>query len=232
MSDITDKYAQDIVARIDGRRLPQFVRGEVRCEILNEQARQMQELYDAIVSALDQRTLPNARGYVLDVLGRIVGQPRILIDQDELNWFGPDDENWGPNLAPVWIEGVPTAGRLPADDGEYLQLILSKIFKNHVKHSSIPEILEFIRLIYDINISIRKLGLSQIQLIVPTGTPANVLQSIISVLSDERADNQYFLPQCPTADIVSVMHRPQNPFAPDRERGAPDIGEAAVASIL
>lgn len=230
MSDITDKYNQDVVERVADRRLPQFRRGEVRCGILNEQARQLQEIYDAVVSALDQRTLPNARGVVLDAIGRIVGQERILLNQAELDWFEPDDVNGGPDLAPAWIEGVPTSGNLPADDGEYLLLIVSKIFKNHVQHGSIPEVLEFARLLYGINISLRKLGLSQLELIVPVGTAEFIVTTLRSTISDERADNQHFLPHCPTVDIVSVMFRPENPFAPDRDAGGPDIGEAAIAT--
>lgn len=230
MSDITDKYDQNVVLRVGDRRLPAMREGEVRCGVLNEQARQLQEIYDAVVSSLDQRTLVGARGAVLDAIGRIVGQERALLNQAEVDWFGPDDNDGGPDLAPVWVFGAALSGNLPADDAEYLQLIVSKIFKNHVKHGSIPEILEFVRLLYGINISIRKLGLSQIELIVPVGTPAFVVTTLRSFISDDRSDNQHFLPHCPTADIVSVMYRPEDPFAPDRETGAPDIGQAAVAT--
>lgn len=230
MSDITDKYEQDIVLRVGGRRLPQFKRGSVRCGVLTEQSRQLQEIYDEIVHVLDFRTLANARGVVLDAIGRIVGQKRELLNQADKNWFTPDNALGRPDSAPVWITGVPTAGSLPAGDSEYLDLIVSKIFKNHVQHGSIPEILQFVRLLYGINISIRKLGLSQIQLIVPSGTPDYVVVTLRSLVSDDRADNRWFLPQCPTVDIVSVLFRPANPFAPDRASGAPDTGRAAVAT--
>lgn len=230
MSDITDKYNQDLVVRVADRRLPQFRSGSVRCGVVNEQARQLQEIYDAIVSALDQRTLANARGGILDAIGRIVGQERVLLNQAELDWFSPDDTDGGPDLAPVWVLGAPLTGNLPADDAEYIQLIVSKIFKNHVQHGSIPEVLEFVRLLYGINISLRKLGLSQLELIVPVGTAAFIVTTLRSSITDDRADNQHFLPHCPTVDIVSVMFRPENPFAPDRDSGAPDLGEAAVAT--
>ncbi len=230
MSDIIDEYTKDLVTRIGDRRLPQFHRGEVRCGILNEQARQVQQLHDAIVSVLDQRTLEKARGVVLDVIGRIVGQDRELLNQAELEWFTPDDATGALDTAPSWVTGVSLFGNLPADDGEYLSLIRSKIFKNHVKYGSIPEILEFVRLLYGINVSIRKLKLSRVQFIIPVGTAGYVIGTIRRVLSDDKADNQYFLPQCPTVDIVGVMHRPEVPFAPDRETGAPDISEAGVAT--
>lgn len=231
MSDIPDKYNQNIVQRVGDRRLPQFHGGSVRCGILNEQARQLQEIFDAIVSTLDQRTLANARGGIQDVIGRIVGQARVLLNQAEVDWFGPDDTDGGPDLAPVWVTGAALTGNLPADDAEYLLLIISKIFKNHVQHGSIPEVLEFVRLLYGVNISLRKVGLSQIELIVPVGTPAFVVTTLLSSISDDRADNQHFLPHCPTVGIVGVMFRPVNPFAPDRAAGAPDIGEAAVSVI-
>ena len=175
MSDITDEYSRDLITRMGDRRLPQFSRGEIRCAILQEQSRQIQELYDAIIDVLDQRTLENASGGILDVIGIIVGQKRILLNQGSQDWFGPDDLITSPDLAPAWVTGAPLAGNLPADDVDYLQLIISKIFKNHVKHGSIPEILRFVQLLYGINISIRKLGLSQIQLIVPFPTPEFVV---------------------------------------------------------
>lgn len=230
MSDITDEYSTDLVERIGGRRLPQFVNGSVRCGILNEQARQVQEVHDATVSVLDQRTLENARGVVLDVIGRIVGQERVLLNQSDLDWFAPDEVGGAPDVSPAWVVGSALTGNLPADDAEYLLLIVSKIFKNHVKHGSIPEVLEFIRLLYGVNVSLRKLGLSDLQLIIPVNTASYVVQTLRSTLSDDRADNQYFLPHCPTVDIVSVMYRPEVPFAPDRPTGSPDLGEAAVAT--
>jgi hypothetical protein len=230
VSDITDEYGRDLVTRIGDRRLPQFHRGGVRCGILNEQARQVQELHDAIISTLDQRTLENARGVVLDVIGRIVGQDRELLNQAELEWFTPDEITGALDTAPNWVQGVSLFGNLPADDGEYLSLIRSKIFKNHVKYGSIPEILQFIKILYGINVSLRKLKLSRVQFIVPVGTAGYVTETLRRVLSDDKADNQYFLPQCPTVDIVGVMHRPEVPFAPDRETGAPDLSEAGVAT--
>ncbi len=231
MSDITDKYNQDIVQRVGDRRLPQFFSGEVRCGIINEDARQLQEIYDAVVHALDFRTLAEARGVVLDAIGRIVGQDRILLNQATKNWFGPDSNEGSPDNAPVWVTGAPLAGNLPATDSQYIQLIISKIFKNHVQHGSIAEVLQFAKLLYGINISIRKLGLSQIALIVPVGTPDFMITTLRGVISDERADNQHFLPHCPTVDIVEVIHKPvAGAFAPDRESGRPDSSTAAVAT--
>lgn len=228
MSDITDKYELDLVARVGGRRLPSLKRGPVRCDILNEQARQLQELYSAIVSTLDQRTLGNARGVVLDAIGRIVGQKRVLLNQADVPWFTPDANGLGPDAGPAWVVGAPLFGNLPAGDAEYLRLIVSKIFKNHVQHGSIPEVLEFVRLLYGINISIRKAGLSRIELVVPAGVQPFIVATLRGGENDERADNQHFLPHCPTVEIIGIVYRPVNAFAPDRDNGGPDIGAAAV----
>lgn len=232
MSDITDKYSQDIVARVGGRRLPQLKEGTVRCGILNEQARQLQELYDAVVSALDQRVTENARGLVLGAIGRIVGQPRILLNQAEKNWLTPDAASGRPDTTPAWTEGAPLSGNLEATDSQYIALIGSKIFKNHVKHGSIPEVIEFVRILYGVNISIKKLGLSQIGLVVPSGVPEYVVTTIISTISDERADNQHFLPHCPTVSILTVTYGAGTGFAPDRLTGRPEVGRAAVTVTL
>ena len=209
------------------RRLEQFKSGEVRCGILNEQLRQAQELYDAIIAVLSQRTIEEAAGVVLDVIGKIIGQPRILLNQGDKAWFRPDNKNGKADRGVAFITGAQLAENVRASDTDYRRLIIAKIYKNHVKHGSIPEILHFAKLVYNVNISIRKLGLSRIELIVPSDTSEYIVQVLRSLITNDMADGQYFLPQCPTVSIESIVYKPPNPFAADRYNGRADFGVAA-----
>lgn len=220
----TEQYYRDLFDIASGRRLPQFRSDPVICGILSAEVRQTQDLFDAIFNSLEGRTIDGALDYALDVIGRIVGQRRILINQANIAWFTPDSITGTPDTSPAWMDGAPLFGDLPADNAQYRQLIYAKIFKNHTLHGSIPEVLQFVRLVYGIDISIRKYGQGDIALIVPTNTPLNVVATLVSFTSTVRVDNAYFLPLSPVARIVDVIYRPGTPFAPDRYNGAPDVG--------
>ncbi len=224
----TEEYYRDLFEIAGGRRLPQFVNGEVRCGILNAQVRQTQDLFDALFNAMEGRTIAGAEDYALDIIGRIVGQPRVLVNQAIIAWFTPDDPAGRPDTTPAWNFGAPLFGDLPASQAQYRQLIAAKIFKNHTIHGSIPEVLQFVKLVYGINISIRKYGQGDIALVVPTDTPLNVVLTLISYTTTVRVDNDYFLPLSPVARILDVIYRPGAPFAPDRSSGSPDAGLMSV----
>ncbi len=228
----TEEYYRDLFELASGRRLPQFVNGEVRCGILNAEVRQTQDLFDALFALLEGRTVAGARAAQLDVIGRIVGQPRILLNQAVIAWFTPDTIAGTPDTTPAWCFGAPVFGDLPANDEQFSQLIAAKIFKNHTIHGSIPEVLQFVKLVYDINISIRKYGQGDIALIVPTNTPLNVVTTLVSFSTTVRTDNAYFLPLSPVARFIDVIYRPGLPFAPDRHSGAPDAGLMSVGVPL
>ncbi|MPW31990.1 DUF2612 domain-containing protein [Agarivorans sp. B2Z047] len=189
--------------------------------------KQSQELYDTNINALLARTIEDGVGYQLDVIGQIVGQRRIPLG-DARPWLTFDDETTVVDGSPVWLEGQ-VGGDETADDEEYRALIKSKIFKNHVKYGSIPELIEFTRLVFNAPISIRKLGNDDINLIITQLFPEEYLELLFSVIDDEASDRQYFLPIPTGCRILGAEFAPTPAFRPDNDTAGPDLGLLSVS---
>ena len=84
--------------------------------------------------------LPDAQGYGLDVLGRIVGASRIIQLPDEATYIGfagqPTAENWG---AGIWFSSGAASNNVRLDDNTYRRVILAKALSN-ICGCTIPEI--------------------------------------------------------------------------------------------
>lgn len=115
-------------------------------------------LQDAAWTLLDGYDVETATGTALDVLGRIVGLPRPLIDADLFGYFGyigaPDDEeSYGDSTMPE-VGGIysssfnPTAGAVLMDDDLYRLHIGAKIIRNRAS-STAEDALEIVNLVID-----------------------------------------------------------------------------------
>ena len=208
--------------------LERFRRTTVALGISNAINTQNTELYNDIVNGLPERCLSNAIGAQLDVIGVIVGQDRNLENFGVKNWATTDALNLGVDAGLVYVEGAPIGGDLPADDFQYRQLIQAKIFRNHVKYGSIPEILQFAKILYGLNISIRKEGLSDLALIVPESTPFYIIQNLISFTDNLQTEKEYFLPIPTTGRLTKFIRRLNPPRATDRESQGSDQGRCSI----
>lgn len=117
---------------------------------------QTQSLNDVELTVFLGRTVEFAQGVQLDVIGRIVGQPRPIQPGEPLPYFQWDD---GPTRAWDAESGwfVTNADLTITDfvpDSIYRIFIIGKIFKNHVFYCSTPEIMAFIRLTFAVESSI------------------------------------------------------------------------------
>lgn len=213
------------------RLLYQFQTSPTLVEIADALAVMEQELYDASIDTMQGRTLADAVGANLDVIGDIVGQPRILLNASLKQWFGPDSDGGqvgNPDSAPSFATGANLFGDLPADDAEFRKLILSKIFKNHVKVGSVGEIIQFVLLLTGHSISVLRVDMMDLEFVVPAEISPNDVKTITGVVDDKTADRKYLSPLPATARLVSIMFRPVNAFAPDRESGRPDFASISV----
>jgi len=186
-----------------------------------------QQAYDAALGVIKGRTLANAEGVSLDVIGVIVGQRRILLNAETKAWFTPDNA-FRPDVTPAFVTGAPLFGDLPASDADYRRLILSKIFKNHVKAGSVPEIIRFVELLTGQSISVLREAPMDLALAVPSTMTPNDLYTIISVLDDKTADRKYLMPLPVTARLVNIIFRPPIGFKPDCVDGRPDFASLSV----
>ena len=115
------------------------------------------ELHASGLSSINDRTIDAATGYVLDVIGEIVGQPRATKLQVADSHFGFDGsfggETFGSDINPA------TGGLFRSDtvvlynivdwaDAEYRKFIKARIIKN-TKAITVDTILEVLLLIVD-----------------------------------------------------------------------------------
>lgn len=207
-----------------------FRNSPVMLEFRQALVKQSQELYDANISTLSLRTIEDSASYQLDVIGEIVGQPREPFGA-ESQWLTLDDNGTVTDESLIWLEGEPL-GNLQADDNQYKVLIRAKIFKNHVKYGSIPEIIEFVRLVFGELISIKKLGKSDINLVLHQNFPTSQIDNLINYIDDEQSDKKYLLPLPTGTRILGVEFVPDLPFMPDSDIAGPDLGRLSVASIV
>jgi len=110
------------------------------------------ELENVFKDLLQLRDIDSATGEQLDVIGRIVGQDRVLLNADLYTFFGfvgapkaGSFSDYGNNLlgSNFLDYGKPTGGNIELDDETYRLFIKAKIYKNNT--ASTPE--EFIAVI-------------------------------------------------------------------------------------
>lgn len=229
-----DIYRRDLQQQACERTLETFSRSPVVRGIQTAIIEQAQELHDAAIDCLESRTLDNAVGESLNVIGRIVGlYPRPFIDAGAIRYFGPDDDLTSPDNAPVYVTNAPTAGQVPVGDVEYRRRILAKIAKNHTKYGSAPEIAAFTQALYGFPISVKPAGNGDVELIVsPSYPPAAIINELTNETDTTQADSVYLLPLPSTARIVKVTYRDLEYFAPDESFGAPDVATVGVSRAI
>lgn len=214
----------DLQARGQSRFTEILQRRPVLCAFLAALSEEVQEAYDSTLEVLRARTLARAVGVNLDVLGDIVGQRRLLENAADIAYFQWDTAQRGWDQGTWWAPGAPLAGDLPATDSQYRRLIIAKIFRNHVRYGSVPELVVFIKLLFDLDVSIRTVGPMEIDIIVPSRATASQILSIQEVADDQEVDRRYFLPLPATCRINQVSAAPDTAFAWDRAGNGWDQG--------
>lgn len=103
------------------------------------------DIQDCLEDLLQLRSLETAFGAQLDILGEIVGQPRILLEADLISYFGfqgyPSADSFGEMGEDVGGMFFDISGRVGENvrlnDTQYRMFIRAKIFKN--SFTSTPE---------------------------------------------------------------------------------------------
>jgi Protein of unknown function (DUF2612) len=228
-----DAYRRDLAALACSDTLEVFRRSPVMMGVMSAIVEQVQQLHTAAIDCLDARTLDGAQGAQLDVLGRIVGLwPRPAQDAGDVAYFRPDSAPRAPDRARVWIDGAPTSGTAPAGDVLYRAALRAKIRKNHTRHGSAPELMAYGRQAFGVPITVRSVGLSDVEVIMATGAPASLVRAVTQELTTEEADKTYQLPIPSTARVVAVSFKRPAGFAPDRATGRPDSSYLSVSYVV
>lgn len=200
----------------------------VLCAFLEALSSEVQEAYDIVLEVLRARTLARAFGVNLDILGDIVGQQRILRNAADIPYFQWDTQERGWDQGPWWSTGADLTGNLPATDSQFRNLIVAKVFRNHVRYGSIPELVVFIKLLFDLDVTIRTVGPMEIDIVVPSTATESQTLSIQEVADDQEVDRRYFLPLPATCRINQVISAPDESFTWDRSGRGWDQGAWAV----
>ena len=127
----------------------QFVDKDVIDRYLQLLLKQQETIQQVFKDLLQKRSIDEATGAQLDIIGEIIGQPRELISADLFDFFGfqgalkagsyGDINN--PTVGSRWYDfGQPVGGNVLLDDNTYRLFIKAKILKNTT--ASTPE--EFI----------------------------------------------------------------------------------------
>ena len=124
----------------ESRILSQYIDSPLYKELLGVFTSECQELLDAIVDLMEYRTVSKAYGNQLDVIGRIIGQPRLAYNYDSAYWFTPNVDGLGGDNGHWWIGGYPQATEEDMDDVTYEKWIWLRILENHNLFSSKPEL--------------------------------------------------------------------------------------------
>jgi hypothetical protein len=126
------------------------------------------EIQAVFKDLLQKRSIDEAKGEQLDVIGRIVGQPRELISLEFYNYFAfagfPNGGTYGDYYDPsvggyFYSEGAPVGGNYRLDDNTYRLFIRSKILKNRTA-STPEELITFLSFLFgdEIPIYLKELG--------------------------------------------------------------------------
>ena len=212
----TSPLNKDLVVQGGSRLMFQFSRSFLINCFLTALIEEEQELHDAIVATLDTFQLDRAADVNLDVWGRIVGQPRISLNADQRVFFGFDNRG-RLDTSPWFSDGAALFGSLPALDSEFRRLIISKIFKNHVHPASLPELIRFIQLFNELDISFMRVGPMELRMIVPTDITLGQLTTLMINESDIFIEQRTILPLPVTARITNIVAAPDGAFGFDSD---------------
>lgn len=116
-----------------------------------------EELQEVFKDLLEMRSIDTAVGKQLDIIGKIVGQDRLLVDVDLFDFFGfvghPQAGSFGdynnPSVGSVFYsEGESMVGNILLEDDLYRIFIRAKIAKN-VTRATPEDVMHFANFIFN-----------------------------------------------------------------------------------
>lgn len=255
------RLAQDLTKRGKSRYLEQFRNSSVMQQIVEAISFETQAAYDEVLKVLKGRTLGTgedgyAEGVQLDKIGYLVGQARIVANSKPVDYFTPymedhdtDKEQFAPDVAKAWSKNGRLFEEAQLEDDTYYRLIVAKIFKNHTRGASLPDVRLAGSYIYGHLLTLVKMGtqhycLGFLSTSSQEGAPSvdeDSLQAIYLVRvawNNTQVDNFYALPVPPsvfldTNDVIIFPREPAmepdeypNAFIPDTQQGI--VGIASI----
>ena len=197
-----DDITFDLKKISESRILSQYSTSPLYKLLLSAYTSEVQELSNALTDLVKYRTIANAEGKNLDVLGRIVGFGRKGFNYDASYWFAPEIEGVAPDNGHWWVMNSPQAITEPMDDETYRKWIWMKILKNHNMFSAKPEIERQIKEGINEVIGIQRTGMIEQEIYTTTSISTTNKNLLTYVVDTTLTDNQYMFSYQAATNIV------------------------------
>lgn len=216
--DFSSEYKSLVESALD--RLPySFIKSCVLRQFIAALVSECEALYTSCINMQEQRTIYNAKGEVLDALGRIVGCPRQALVFYESRWFWFDRRSQPWDVTNFWNKYASLKGYRVYNDEEYRKRIVLQIGKNFTKFSSVPEVTQFINIATGQNVSFIKTGPMEVTLVVPSTLTRDNYDLLVNSVNNLRCDDVYGVPYPVTLKLSGVViYVPQHAFMFDRAK--------------
>jgi len=119
----------------------------------------LDEIQDVFRQLLQNRSIDTAVGEQLDVIGRIVGQEREIVNAEAFPFFGYEGAESAQSYGDLnsdrvggyyWDATKPISGNVRLSDDQYRIFIKAKIMKN-ITRSTPEDVISFIKFVFDVD---------------------------------------------------------------------------------
>lgn len=193
---------------------------------------QQYEISQVFKDLLQKRSIDEATGAQLDIIGEIVGQPRELINADLFDFFGFEgalkagsfgDLNTPSVGAVFWDLNTPQGGNIVLDDETYRLFIKAKIIKNTT--STTPEeFIAFINYVFGTNQTYITEGIAEFTVFF--GRPLSDIETVLlNYVSYSQGYPSRFIPKPVGVRINYGSYQQDNYFGFQGAPGALGFGD-------
>ena len=189
----------------ESRILSQYSKSTLYKLLLGVITSEVQELSTAITNLIKYRTIANAEGKNLDIIGKIVGISRKTYNYDSDYWYQPDDAGVCPDNGHWWVKNSPQAIIEDMDDITYRKWIWMKVLTNHNLFSSKPEIEREIYEGIEEVVGIQRTGMIEQDLYVTTSISSTNKNLLTYNTNTTLTENDYLFSYPATTEIGSVI---------------------------
>ena len=228
----------DYLEEARSRKTEQFFGKDIFDRYLQLLINQQQELQQVFKDLLQKRSIDEATGVNLDIIGEIVGQPRELISVDLFNFFGfqgalkadsfGDTDN--PFVGSKFYDlGTPLGGNVLLDDETYRLFIKAKILKNNTRCTP-EEFLQFINTLFGTTTTAITEG-PEAEFIVFIGRPLTTFeQALLNYASTSQGYPSRLIPKPVGVGIGFGVFQEGNYFGFQGAPGAQGFGDLDSSS--
>lgn len=231
LEDIIPYERENVLENARSRYTTAFEGKPVFDKLIQLFAISLEESQDAIQYLKQDRTLDRARGRDLDILGRILYQPRILVDVDFLEFFGmvghPRSHEMGDlftNSGGMFFDlNERLQGSVSLDDETYRMILRAKIAKNSTRATP-EDLMWYLNFVFGTDATFAtESNAVVIALISENLTPQQVL--LLSYVNREGTYDVTLFPKPIGVSIEYGFYDPTNFFGFEDMAGSKSLGD-------